>query len=237
MADPPVYETITPAMCAAMADVMIANASVPVIHHLDHSAHRSVCREAVDLGFKSVMMGASDKLIEENVSYVKEITEYAHKNQCVAEAEIGRIRGVSEYETSYTGENYLFDLDEAVRLVEEGEPDLLAVGIGNAHGFYVGQPELNFHKLTEAKEAIDIPLVLHGGTGIPAEDIRKAVQGGIRKINVGTAVYISYMNGIRKQLMEGGENQFTLEVMRYGMNRVKKVVKEWIHMCMANDRI
>lgn len=101
----------------------------------------------------------------------------------------------------------------------------------------MGKPELNFKKLAEVREAIEVPLVLHGGTGIPAEDIRKAIQGGIRKINVGTAIYTSYMNGIRRQLIDGGENQFTLEVMRYGMDQVKKVVKEWIQMCMSNGRV
>lgn len=237
MADPPVYETISPKMCAAMGDVLTERAAVPVIHHLDHSAHRSICREAVELGFPSVMMDASDKPVEENISYVKEIAEYAHERHGIVEAEIGRIRGISDYETSYTGEDYLFDLDEAVRLVKEGAPDLLAIGIGNAHGFYVGKPELNFRKLAEAKEAIDIPLVLHGGTGIPAADIRRAIQGGIRKINVGTAIYTSYMNGIREQLMKGGENQFTLEVMRHGVEQVKAVVKEWIHMCMSEHRV
>ena len=182
-------------------------------------------------------MDASDKPIEKNISYVKEVVSYAHERECFVEAEIGRIRGESSYETSYTGDDYLFDLKEAVRLVQEGRPDSLAIGIGNAHGFYVGKPELNFRKLEEAKEAIDIPLVLHGGTGIPEEDIKKAIRGGIRKVNVGTAIYCSYMNGIRKQLMEGGENQFTLEVIRYGMDQVKTVVKQWIRTCMANGRI
>lgn len=237
MSDPPVYQTIGPKMCAAMVDVLAEKADIPVIHHLDHSAHRSSCKEAIDLGFKSVMMDASDKPIEQNISYVKEVAEYARKNDCFVEAEIGRIRGESAYETSYTGDDYLFDLDEAVKLVEEGMPDSLAIGIGNAHGFYVGKPELNFRKLAEAKEAISVPLVLHGGTGIPKEDIQKAIRGGIRKVNVGTAVYCAYMNGIREQLIKDGENQFTLDVVRCGMERVKQVIKQWIRVCMANDRV
>lgn len=236
MADPPVYETIGPEMCAKQVEVLAKNASVPVIHHLDHSAHRSACRQAMDLGFKSVMMDASDKVIDENIAYVKDVSTYAREKGCFVEAEIGRIRGESAYETSYTGDDYLFNLDEAIRLVEEGKPDSLAIGIGNAHGFYVGKPELNFKKLAEAREAISIPLVLHGGTGIPEEDIQKAIRGGICKVNVGTAIYTTYMNAVRKQLMDGGENQWTLDVMRYGMDQVKVVVKQWIRTCMASSK-
>lgn len=237
MVDPPVYETLGEKMCVSMVDVLRDRASIPVIHHLDHSAHRSICRDAMELGFESVMMDASDKMIDQNIAYVKSVTEHAAIKDCVVEAEIGRIRGESSYETSYTGEDYLFNLDEAVRLVEEAKPDSLAIGIGNAHGFYKEKPELNFRKLEEAKAAIAVPLVLHGGTGIPEEDIQKAIKGGIRKVNVGTAIYSSYMNGIRKKLMEDGENQFTLDVMEYGMQQVKKVVKGWIRTCMANGKV
>lgn len=234
--DPPVFEDLGHEMCAAMADVLTQQAAVPVIHHLDHCSRLDICRHAVDLGFHSVMMDASDKPLPENISYVRNIVEYAHPKDVFVEAEIGRIRGESAYETSYTGDDYLFDLDEAVELVEKANPDSLAIGIGNAHGFYVGKPEINFRKLHEANEAINIPLVLHGGTGIPREDIQKAIQGGINKVNVGTAVYCAYMNGVRDKLMADGDNQFTLDVMRPAMDRVKVVIKEWIHTCMVNGR-
>jgi len=235
-ADPPVFEDLGHEMCAAMVDVIASQASVPIIHHLDHCSHVDICGHAIGLGFKSVMMDASDKPLEENIAYVRRVTDMAHPMNCFVEAEIGRIRGESAYETSYTGDDYLFDLDEAVELVEKGHPDSLAIGIGNAHGFYVGKPEINFRKLAEANEAIKIPLVLHGGTGIPREDIQKAIRGGINKVNVGTAVYCAYMNGVRDKLMADGENQFTQDVMRPAMDRVKVVIKEWIHTCMVNGK-
>lgn len=237
MSDPPVFEEIGHRMCSAMVDVLQEEASVPVIHHLDHSSDIADCKDAIDLGFKSVMMDASHLPIEGNIKMVREITKYANANGCFVEAEIGRIRGESAYETSYTGDDYLFDLNEAVKLVEEGKPNSLAIGIGNAHGFYQGKPELNFRKLAEAKEAISVPLVLHGGTGIPEEDIQKAIREGIRKVNVGTAIYTSYMNGIREKLIRDGENQWTFDVMQAGTDRVKAVVKQWIRMCMAENRI
>lgn len=237
MADPPIYEIVGPSMCSAMADVMIEKSKVPVLHHLDHSAHVSKCKEAIDIGFNSIMIDASDKPIYENIEKVKQVSDYAIINNYFTEAEIGRIRGASDYETSYTGDDYLFDLDEAIRLVKNGRPDSLAIGIGNAHGFYEARPELNFKKLAEAKEAILVPLVLHGGTGIPAEDVRKAIQYGIRKVNVGTAIYSTYMNSVRKQLMEYGENQFTTDIMQYAVSQIKEVVSQWIRVCMSNDRV
>ncbi|WP_326975442.1 class II fructose-bisphosphate aldolase [Caproicibacter sp. BJN0012] len=237
MSDPQVYETIGPEMCVHMVDVLASQASVPVIHHIDHSVNCIACKHAIDLGFKSIMMDASDKPIEQNVAFVKEIADYAHERGCFVEAEIGPTLTGSTYEASYVGDNYLFDLQEAVRLVEEGSPDSLAIGIGNVHGFYIGKTELNFQRLAEAKEAIQIPLVLHGGTGISGEDILKAIKGGICKINVDTAINCAYMNGIRRQLIGGGENQFTLDVIRYGMDKVKVVVRQWIYMCRADNRI
>lgn len=235
-ADPPVFEDLGHEMCAAMVDVMVQQAKVPVIHHLDHCSHFEICAHAVGLGFRSVMMDASDKPLAENIAQVRRVVDLAHPMKCFVEAEIGRIRGESAYETSYQGEDYLFDLEEAVELVEKAEPDSLAIGIGNAHGFYVGKPEINFKKLQEANEAIKVPLVLHGGTGIPREDIRKAIRGGINKVNVGTAVYCAYMNGVREKLMADGEDQFTLDVMRPAMEQVKRVIKEWIHTCMVDGK-
>ncbi len=236
MCDPPVYKELGGSMSCELADMFIQRAKVPVIHHLDHSETPQNCVEAIDFGFHSVMMDASSSPIDENIAIVKSVAEYAHDRGVFVEAEIGRIRGESEYETSYTGEDYLFDLREALRLVRESGCDSLAIGIGNAHGFYRGAPELNFDKLAEADQAIDIPLVLHGGTGIPAELVGRCISGGIRKVNVGTAVYTSYMNGIRAKLLMDGENQFTYDVMKSGVDTTKNVIRDWIEACGARGK-
>ena len=149
---------------------------MPVIHHLDHSESPENCLEAMEYGFNSVMMDASNC----------PLMGILHKGRRLekgvfVEAEIGRIRGDSSYETSYTGDDYIFLLEEAKRLVEESGCDSLAIGIGNAHGFYQGEPEINFGKLKEANDNLDILLVLHGGTGIPRDVVRKCIAGGIRK--------------------------------------------------------
>lgn len=236
MSDPPVYDVLGRKLCCAMADTLAEEASVPIIHHLDHSTDPAVCKQAIEYGFKSVMMDASDKALNENIRIVKDIVDFANRNDCFVEAEIGRIRGESSYETSYTGDDYLFILDEAVKLVEDASPDSLAIGIGNAHGFYEGPPEINFKKLGDAYEAINVPLVLHGGTGIPPEIVRKTIQGGIRKVNIGTDIYTTYMNAVRRKLMADGENQFTLEVMEAATAEVVNKARLWIRTCMADNK-
>ena len=233
MCDPPTYEEFGGRLCAAMADVVIERANVPVIHHLVHSESPENCLEAMEYGFNSVMMDASNLPIDGNIAAVHKVVEKAREKGVFVEAEIGRIRGDSSYETSYTGDDYLFLLEEAKRLVEESGCDSLAIGIGNAHGFYQGEPEINFGKLKEANDNLDIPLVLHGGTGIPRDVVRKCIAGGIRKVNVGTAVYCAYMNGAREKLMADGENQFTYDVMEVAMDSVKKEVAYWIETCNA----
>lgn len=114
--------------------------------------------------------------------------------------------------------------------------DSLAVGIGSAHGFYKGKPELNFKRLAEINKAVDTPLVLHGGTGIPQEDIQRAIKEGINKVNVGTIIHCTYMNNLREELNRAGDNPYTLDVMKAVYPKVKEVVKRWIRVCMANGK-
>jgi ketose-bisphosphate aldolase len=230
-----VFDRLSGEIVAAIGKAAMAKATVPMVLHLDHSSEVSRCKKAIDLGYPTVMIDASALSLEENIKAVKEVVDYAKaKNICV-EAEIGRIKG-NGYEGGYNNEDFLAQVDDAVRLVKETGVDSLAVGIGTAHGFYKGKPEINFQRLKEINEALDIPLVLHGGSGIPAEDITEAIQNGINKINVGTIIHCTLMNGIRKELIEKGENQYTLDITRPAMDEVKEVVRGWIRTCRSNNK-
>lgn len=230
-----VFNMMTPEINAAMGAAAMAKANIPLIHHLDHSNEVAICNKAIDLGYPSVMIDASALSLEDNIREVKAVVEHAKpKNVCV-EAEIGKIKGVG-YEGGYDGKDFLAQVDDAVKLVEATGVDNLAVGIGTAHGFYEGKPEIHFDRLEEINAAVDVPLVLHGGSGIPEADIRQAIKGGINKINVGTIIHCTLMNSFRKDLMELGENQFTLDIARPAMDEVKEVVKGWIRKCMADGK-
>ena len=222
-------------LCGAFGAAAINKSRVPLIHHLDHCTKVEVCKAAVDHGYPSVMIDASSKPLQENIATVKDVAAYAHPRGVFVEGEIGRIKGVG-FEGDFTGKEFLARVDDVVTFVAESGVDSLAVGIGTAHGFYKGKPEIHFDRLQEINAAVNIPLVLHGGTGIPAEDVRRAIRGGINKVNVGTIIHCTYMNTLRAELNARGENPYTLDVMKPVRIAVTNVVKQWIKVCMADGK-
>jgi fructose/tagatose bisphosphate aldolase len=114
--------------------------------------------------------------------------------------------------------------------------DILAVGIGTAHGFYKGKPEINFRRLEEVNEALDIPLVLHGGTGIPEADVRRAIKCGINKVNVGTIVKYTYLSSVKETLDREGPTIHTIDLMLPAVEKIKEEIKLWIKVCMSEGK-
>jgi ketose-bisphosphate aldolase len=233
--NPLVVEQIGVEICGAFGLAAMKKAKTPVIHHLDHSFKIELCKDAIDNGYPSVMIDASKFPLAKNIEMVKEVIDYAHPKGVHVEAELGKIRGKG-IEGDFLGGDFLVDVNETVTLVKETGVDSLAIGIGTAHGFYNGKPEINFQRLAEVNQAIDIPLVLHGGTGIPEEDIRKAIKNGINKVNVGTIIHCTYMNNLREELINRGLNTYTLDAIKPVKEKIKEVVKNWIRVCMANGR-
>ena len=189
----------------------------------------------MDHGYPSVMIDASSRPLEENIAVVKPVADYAHARGVMVEGEVGRIKGAG-VEGVYAGNDFLAQVDEVVRFVRESGVDSLAVGIGTAHGFYQGKPEIHFDRLEEINAAVSVPLVLHGGTGIPEADVRRAIRGGINKVNVGTIIHCTYMNTVRAELQRLGENAYTLDVMPAARAAVREEVKKWIRVCMAEGK-
>jgi len=234
--NPLVAEMISVEICGAMGAAAMAKAKIPLCHHLDHSFTVDLCVRAVDNGYPSVMIDASKYDLERNIRDVKTVVDYAHARGVHVEGEIGKIKGRG-IEGDFGGGDFLAEVADAVALAEATGVDSLAVGIGTAHGFYEGKPEINFRRLAEINEAVSIPLVLHGGTGIPEEDIRKAIQNGVNKVNVGTIIHCTYMKHLREELDRRGENPYTLDVMKPVIPKIKEVVKTWIKVCMAEGKV
>ena len=232
-----VTDAIGMPMVGAMGRVMMETAKVPVYHHLDHSTNISLCRQAVDEKFPMVMIDGSRESLARNIEMTREVAQYAHAHGAYVEGEIGKIKG-SNVEGSFDGGDFLVRVDEAVELVESSGVDILAVGIGTAHGFYQGKPELNFERLRQVNEAIDIPLVLHGGTGIPQEDVREAIRLGVNKVNVGTIIKYVYLSSVQKMLNENpkGPSIHTIDLMLPAVEAIKAEVKRWIRVCMSNGK-
>lgn len=205
-----------------------------ILNHLDHSCSVELCKRAADAGYQSVMIDASACSLEENIRRTKEVVEYAHAKGVLVEAEIGHIlgRGV---EGTYEAENYLVKVDDAVELAEKTGVDTLAVGIGTAHGFYRDEPKINIQRLIEVNEALDIPLVLHGGTGVPYEIVRECITNGMSKANFGTLLHATYIDKLRKEVPFCDDTNIS-DLMEPVRDAVKERVKELIHVCNAQNR-
>lgn len=172
-------------------------ASVPVVLHLDHGESFETCKKAVDLGFTSVMIDASRETFDDNVAITGKVVEYAHAHGVVVEAEIGHVASnfnMSDTHTLYT------TATEAAAFAAASGCDSLAVSIGTAHGAYkTGRiPKISFEALSEIRNAVDIPLVLHGGSGSGDDNLRRCAREGICKINVYTDLYASAMASAQK---------------------------------------
>ncbi len=176
--------------------------SVPIAIHWDHGATYEQILEAIRFGFTSVMIDGSLKPFEENVAISRKVTESAHALGVSVEAELGTIGANDSYAEAGSAEIIYTDPDDAVTFVEQTGVDSLAVAIGTFHGLYPAhlKPELKLDLLKEIKSRVDIPLVLHGGSGNPDDEIREAARIGINKINISTDIKIAYHNKMREVL-------------------------------------
>ena len=175
------------------------NITVDVAIHLDHGQSFENCKKALDAGFTSVMIDGSHHPIDENIKMTKEVVDYAHSIGASVEAEVGTVGG---NEDGVIGGIKYADLNECVRLVKEAGVDALAPALGSVHGPYQGEPVLGFTEMEAIGNATNMPLVLHGGTGIPDEKIQKAIACGTCKINVNTECQLAFNKILREFLAD-----------------------------------
>lgn len=178
------------------------NAKVPVVLHLDHGMTPSIIKKAIDVGFTSVMIDASQDSFETNVKKTKEIIDYAHPKGVVVEAEIGHVGSGVNYENHEETDSRYTTVEDAIQFVKETQVDSLAVSIGTAHGMYKGVPEINFDRLHEIAEAVDTPLVLHGGSSSGDSNLNRCGLEGISKINIFSDLVNAAQNGINSEKPE-----------------------------------
>lgn len=235
MAIPRVMRCIGLEAGTAMVKAAAEKASIPVFLHLDHCNEVDYCKACVDAGFPSVMIDASAFPLKENIRMVKEVCDYAHRHGAYVEAELGRVMGNNE-EGCYEGEDYLIQVSDAVALVKETGVDCLAVGIGTAHGFYKGKPKIHFDRLEEINAAVSIPLVLHGGTGIPVEDFHRAIDNGIDKVNIGAALRYAYIMGLKPLLADAEPTAHPLDIHASAKDNIKLAAAEGIRSVRASGR-
>lgn len=174
-------------------------ASVEVALHIDHGKSIEFVKKAIDMGFTSVMIDASSCSFEENVRKTREIVEYAHPHNVTVEAEIGHVGAGINYEEEEGDASIYTEVKDLIRFVELTQVDSVAVSIGTAHGFYKGVPKINFKRLEELKAAVDLPLVLHGGSSTGDQNLRRCAESGISKINIFTDLCTAGAEAVLKE--------------------------------------
>jgi len=208
------------------------NCSVPLCLHLDHGDNLDIVFKCIEAGFSSVMYDGSHLPLEENIANTKKVVEKAAEHGIYAEAELGKLQGIEDGKEST--ESALTDPDEAKRFVEETGVAVLAVAVGTAHGFYDGEPKLDFERLKAIREKVDVPLVLHGGSGVPEKSVKKAIEIGISKVNVGTELKVAFNSGIKSVWEENPDEIECTEIMGAAREGIKNKVVEKINLLRSN---
>ena len=201
------------------------NMETPVCLHLDHGTSKESCINAIDAGFTSVMIDASRHELPENIRITKEVVDYAHEKNVSVEAEVGHIGGT---EDNITATSTNATLEDCKILFENTGIDSLAPALGSVHGFYKGEPNLDFETMETINNNLPIPLVLHGGTGIPADKIAKAISCGISKININTDLQAVWSNAVREKLENDKEVYDPRKVIGSGEKAMKIRIQELV---------
>jgi len=224
--------TYLPGLIKAVAD----HHSIPLVLHLDHADNLDLIRSAVDCGFSSVMFDGSSLPFEENVRLTREAVEIAHPHGVSVEAELGHVGGM-DLEATNRRESVLTEADEVARFVEQTGVDALAVSIGTAHGVYDSLPTLNIERLRELDAASPVPLVLHGGSGTPDEQIQDAIRNGICKLNIYADERLAMARGLeRAAKSQHRPDPLPQEVFGPIKEELMKVVAEKITLFFATNR-
>lgn len=209
------------------------NPKVPLALHLDHTKTLSVIEQAIEAGFTSVMIDASELEFEENIAMTQKVVELAHKHNVSVEAELGKI-GTTDFVETDTDEELYTKPNEAEEFCRRTNVDCLAVSVGTAHGVYtVKQPKVDFEILAEINRLTKTPLVLHGGSGVPSEMIVQAAkmsQGGVSKVNIATDLELQMLAVVGKtgHMTEEELNSYPEEIIRKSQEAVRELVEDKI---------
>ena len=219
---------------AAIVKAEAEKVSVPVCLHLDHGESYEMAVKAIQVGYSSVMIDGSKLPLEENIALSKRVADVGRACGVPVEAELGRVGG-KEDDTESKDSAYT-DPAEAKRFVEETGVDSLAIGIGTAHGVYKVKPVLNTPRISEVKEVVDVPLVLHGSSGLSDEDVRDCVKRGMCKVNFATELRQEYLKATRKLLNEDDTVIDPKKIGKVAMEAVKKQVEYRMKVCGCDGK-
>jgi fructose-bisphosphate aldolase class II len=215
---------------SVMARLAAEKASVPVVLHLDHGTSYDTIIKCIRHGWTSVMIDGSHHPLDENIAVTREIIKVAHAAGVSVEAELGRLGGIEDNISVDEKDARLTSPSEAKIFAEETGVDSLAIAIGTAHGKYKGVPKLDFERLEEIKNVVNIPLVLHGASGVPEDAIIKARTLGINKINIDTDIRVAFTEGVKSVIVNKPEEFDPRKVCGPAKKLMKEVVMNKIEL-------
>ena len=220
---------ISAASFSAIASDLAKHAKVDISYILDHGPDFETAMDCVAAGFPSIMIDCSDKPFEENIRLVSEVVRTAHLFHVDVEAELGHV-GEACNEEDYKDKSLFAKPDEVAEFVKRTGVDSLAVHIGRAHGIYKSTPSLDLNLLKEINHVTDVPLVLHGGSGIPADQVQQAIKLGINKTNFGTEYDNRFAEAMLETLQNRDKNLFTFELAPFYYDKVIGYLEKLMRM-------
>ena len=220
--------------CLVRALMYDLKTTVPVALHLDHGSSVESCYAAIDAGFTSVMIDASKYSLEENIRMTKEVVHYAHSKGVSVEAEVGHIGGSEDNVSSSVA---YCEVADAVELAQATGIDFFAPALGSVHGIYKGEPKLDFDRMQEIAKLTNLPLVLHGGSGIPDEMIQKGIACGICKLNINTDLQIVWSKAVREFLQENESVYDPRKIIKAGEQALKAEVRKKLELLGSMQKV
>ncbi|MED1783240.1 class II fructose-1,6-bisphosphate aldolase [Brevibacillus fortis] len=225
-----------PEYVAAIARVAAQQARVPIALHLDHCHEEELIVRCIEAGYTSVMIDASMHPFAENAEMTRRVVALAQKHGVNVEAELGKVGGVEDDLVVDEADAALADPAECERFIELTGVDTLAPAIGTAHGIYKGEPRIDFARIEEIARRVSVPLVLHGGSGIPEEQVKRAVKLGMAKMNVATELRIAFSQAIKSVFDHNPQENDPRTYMKRAKQAVKEVALAKMEMCGCMDK-
>jgi fructose-bisphosphate aldolase class II len=214
----------------AMANVAASMVSVPVALHLDHGTSFEQVMSCIRSGFSSVMIDGSKHSLEDNIALTRQVIAAARPVGVSVEAELGKIGGTEDDIHVSEADAFFTDPEEARVFVQETQVDALAVAIGTAHGRYKGEPKLDFARLEKIRSLVNIPIVLHGSSGVPEEAIREAIRLGVCKVNIDTNIREAFVERCRKVIADSPDEIDPRKILGPAREAVVEIIREKIRI-------
>lgn len=221
----------------AITQALAKEHNIPLSLHLDHHEDFEDIKNKVEAGIRSVMIDGSHLSYEENIALVKKVTDFCHRYDVSVEAELGMLGGIEDDKVVDEKDSKYTNPEQANDFVERTGIDSLAVAIGTAHGLYHGEPKLDFERLAQIRDKVSIPLVLHGASGLPDKDIKKAISLGICKVNVATELKIAFSDALKEFFINNPQENDPRKYMPPAKQAMKDVVKKVIMVCGSNEKL